>query len=254
MSILDQIQPVSEAVQSVNALVYGQSGAGKTHFAGSGTDKDLILAIEHGTVSAARSGSKANVLEIKTWDDLDQAVTALVDDPDRFDWVIVDSLTKMQDLIWSDIMDNATRNNPNRSPYKRELQEYGEAQMRLNSIVERLNGSDVNVIWTALSEIQVDEEANEFQMPSIHGQGGKLAAWVCAQMDIVTYLSVARNKDRKLFRKFQFNKTPEVFAKDRFNVFPKPVANLTLKKMTDKLMEGSVQEQPEEEITEKENN
>lgn len=247
MSILDDILPVSDTVESVNALIYGDSGAGKTVFAGSGSERDLILAIEHGTASAARQGSKANVLDIRTWDQLDEAVTALVDAPDRFDWVIVDSLTKMQDLIWDDIMDNATRNNPNRSPYKRELQEYGEAQMRLNSIVERLNGSDVNVIWTALAELQVDEEANEFKMPSIHGQGGKLAAWVCAQMDIVMYISVARDKERKTFRKFQFNKTPEVFAKDRFDLFPRPVKNLTLEKMTVKLMEGSVEEQKEEE-------
>lgn len=251
MSILDEVAPISETVESVNALIYGQSGAGKTVFAGSGSEKDLIIAIEHGTASAARQGSKASVLDVRTWDQLDEAVTALTDDPERFDWVIIDSLTKMQDLIWDDIMANATRNNPNRSPYKRELQEYGEAQMRLSSIVERLNGSDVNVIWTALSELQVDEEANEFQMPSVHGQGGKLAAWVCAQMDIVMYISVARNRERETFRKFQFNKSPEVFAKDRFDLFPKPVKNLTLEKMTAKLLEGSVQE-PEEETEEKE--
>lgn len=251
MSILDQIKPVSETVESVNALVYGQSGSGKTVFGGSGTERDLIVAIEHGTSSAARQGSKASVIDIRTWDELDELVTALTDDPERFDWIIIDSLTKMQDLIWEDILDNAVRNSPNRSPYKRELQEYGEAQMRLTSIVERLNGSDANVIYIALSELQTDEEANEFQMPSIHGQGGKLSAWVCAQMDIVCYISVARDRERNTFRKFQFNKSPEVFAKDRFDIFRNPVKNLTLQRLTDKLQEGSVQAEEEETKTNK---
>lgn len=250
MSILDDLLPVSETVESVNALIYGDSGAGKTVFAGSGKNKgkrDLILAVEHGTSSAARSGSQASVLEIKTWDQLEEAVDALIADPDRFDWVIVDSLTKLQDLIWDDILDSATRNNPSRSPYKRELQEYGEAQMRLQSIVERLNGSDVNVIYTALAELATDEEANEFKMPSIHGKQGKMAAWVCAQMDIVAYLSVARDKERKTYRRLRFSKTPEVFAKDRFSLFPQPVRNLTLDKMTDKLLEGSATGETKEE-------
>lgn len=241
-NILDLATPAVESVESINVLLHGDSGAGKTVFAGSGREEgknDLILAIEQGTLSAARRGSKANVLPIKTWEELDAAVTAICDDPERFDWVIVDSLTKMQDLIWSHILDEAVGRNPSRSPFKKELQEYGEAQQRLSSIIERLNSSDANIIYTALSELHVDEEANEFKMPSIHGQSGKLAAWVCAQMDVVAYISVARNKDRKEFRKFQFNKTPEVFAKDRLNIFPKPVANLTLEKFTDKLLEES---------------
>lgn len=118
--------------------------------------------------------------------------------------------------------------------------------MRLTSIVERLNGSDVNVVWTALAELQTDEEANEFKMPSIHGRGGKLAAWVCAQMDVVMYISVARGKDKEMFRKVQFNKTPEVFAKDRLNTFPRPAKNLTLEKFTNKLLEEPSKEEAED--------
>lgn len=238
MSILDLAQPATETKESINALVYGPSGVGKTVFAGSGKDqgkKDLLLAVEHGTVSAARQGSKVNVLPINSWDEFAAAVEEVCDDPEKFDWVIIDSLTKLQDLIWSDIIDKAVGANPSRSPYKRELQEYGEAQLRLRAVIERLNNSDANVIYTALAVLATDEESNEFQSPSIHGQKGDLSAWVCAQMDLVVYMSVVRSKDQ-LIRKFTFNKTPEVFAKDRFGVFTKPVGNLTLEAMTNKLL------------------
>ena len=83
-NILDMAVPATETVTSVNILIHGDSGSGKTTFAGSGRDNgknDLILAIENGTVSAARSGSQANVLQINTWEELNQAIDAIVDDP-----------------------------------------------------------------------------------------------------------------------------------------------------------------------------
>lgn len=251
MGILDTIKPASEVVESINALIYGDSGVGKTYFAGSGSDNgknDLLIAIEHGTVAAARAGSEVNVLEINTWSQFLEAVEAVIGDPSRFNWVIIDSLTELQSLIWKEIIGNAVNANPNRSPYKRELQEYGEAQLRYRSIIERLNSSDVNVLYTAHSILGTDEESNEFKMPSIHGQKGDLAAWTCAQMDIVGNIRVAR-RDNKLFRAFTFNKTPEVFAKDRFGVFKKTVANLTLEKFTNTLL--SAGNKAEETNTEK---
>lgn len=240
MGILDNIAPASKTVESINALVYGDSGVGKTYFAGSGSEKgknDLLIAIEHGTVSAANAGSEVNVLKINTWDEFMEAIEAIVDNPHRFGWVIVDSLTKLQDLIWKDILDTAVGKNPARSPYKRELQEYGEAQLRFRSVIERLNSSDANVLYTALSVLATDEESNEFKMPSIHGQKGDLAAWTCAQMDIVGNIRVLR-KDGQLFRAFTFSKSPEIFAKDRFGVFTKSVKNLSLAKFTDTLLEA----------------
>ena len=114
-NILDLAVPATETVTSVNILIHGDSGAGKTTFAGSGRDngqRDLILAIENGTVSAARSGSQANVLQINTWDELIQAIDAIVDDPDRFEWVVVDSITKLQDLIWDHILSERSAETP----------------------------------------------------------------------------------------------------------------------------------------------
>ena len=237
-NILDLAQPVTETVNSVNVLIHGDSGSGKTTFAGSGRnrgEKDLILAIENGTVSAARSGSKANVLQVKTWEELDQVITAITDDPDRFEWIIVDSITKMQDLIWEHILTEAVRSKPSRSKYKRELQEYGEAQARLAEVVERLNNSDANILWTALSDLETDENGHEFKMPSIHGRGGKQAAWVCAQMDTVIYLSLMEYTGQSV-RRFDFDKSPEAYAKDRLQTYKTPKRDLSLAEFTEAIV------------------
>lgn len=247
MSILDTATPVQEQVESINMLLYADNGVGKTHFSGTGRgkgEKDLIIAVEQGTVSAARTGSKAKTIAVKDYDTLMEIIEAIEDEPDRFEWVTLDSLTKTQDLIWKHILDSALVKNPSRSRYKKELQEYGEAQERLKEIVERLVSCDANVIFTAQAELDVDEEAQEFKRPQLHGQKGALAQWVCAQVDLVCYLRVAY-KDGKMYRRFEFNKHPEFYAKDRFSVFTSPVPNLTLANMTKALLDAGTEKAPE---------
>ena len=245
MSILDLATPVQETVESINMVLYGDNGVGKTHFAGSGRDhgkNDLIIAVEQGTVSAARAGSQASVLHAKDYDTLMQIIEAVEAEPDRFEWVVLDSLTKTQDLIWDHILGTATERNPSRSRYKKELQEYGEAQERLKEIVERLVSCEANVIFTAQAELDVDEESQEYKRPQLHGRQGAIAQWVCAQVDLVGYLRVAKYKG-KTYRRFEFNKEPEFYAKDRFAAFPTFVPNLTLEKMTDTLLGAGVEEE-----------
>ena len=252
-SILDTAQPVSEVSNSVNMLLYGDSGVGKTVFAGSGRDHgkhDLIIDIESGTLSAARSKSQANVIPAYDYDTFVSIVEAVEEDPDRFEWVIVDSITKLQDIIWDKIMSEAVAKNPSRSPYKRELQEWGEAQSRLKDLVERLKNSDANVLFIALADSELDEDGNTVRVPAVHGSKGKVQAWVSAQMDVVAYIRVLSN-DGGSFRAIHFNKTPEFYAKDRLRLYPgKGVKNLTLAKYTDKILSQS---EPEEDNEEKDN-
>lgn len=249
-NILDSAKPVSEVSTSVNMLLYGDSGVGKTVFAGSGREKgknDLIIDIEGGTLSAARSNSQANVIPATDYDTFVSIVEAIEKEPDRFEWVVVDSLTKMQDIIWDKIMAEAVAKSPSRSPYKRELQEWGEAQARLKDLVERLKNSDANVLFVALADTEVDEDGNNVRVPAIHGSQGRVQAWVSAQMDVVAYLRVVQTKEGNV-RVTHFNKTPEFYAKDRLKMYPgKGVKNLTLEKYTDKILSQSEDETPENE-------
>lgn len=247
-NILDLAKPVSEVSTSVNMLLYGDSGVGKTVFAGSGRENgknDLIIDVEGGTLSAARSNSQANVIPATDYDTFVSIVDAIEKEPDRFEWVVVDSLTKLQDVIWNKILEEAVAKSPSRSPYKKELQEYGEAQSRLKDLVERLKNSEANVLFIALADTEVDEDGNNVRVPSIHGSQGRVQAWVSAQMDVVAYLRVVQTKEGNV-RVSHFNKTPEFYAKDRLKLYPgKGVKNLTLAKYTDKILSQSEDETTE---------
>lgn len=243
MSILDQAAPAAETVESINVLIYGNPGAGKTVFSGSGRDSgrnDLIIAIDHGTVSAARAGSLTQTIKVKDWATVLEIVEAIEDEPDRYEWVIVDGLTKLQDVIWDHIVSTEVRRNPSRSKYVKQLQEYGEAQGMLMEVVERLVSSEANILFTAHAELATDEDSQEFRRPQIHGRKGALSEWVCAQVDLLGYLRLA-DKDGTEYRRLEFNQQPEFVAKDRFNVFVAPQANLTLDTMTSRLLESGVQ-------------
>lgn len=247
-NILDSAKPVSEVSTSVNMLLYGDSGVGKTVFAGSGRENgknDLIIDVEGGTLSAARSNSQANVIPATDYDTFVSIVDAIEKEPDRFEWVVVDSLTKLQDVIWNKILEEAVAKSPSRSPYKKELQEYGEAQSRLKDLVERLKNSEANVLFLALADTEIDEDGNNVRVPSIHGSNGKVQAWVSAQMDVVAYMRVLQIQDSNV-RVTHFNKTPEFYAKDRLKMYPgKGVKNLTLAKYTDKILSQSEDETTE---------
>lgn len=247
-NILDLAKPVSEVSTSVNMLLYGDSGVGKTVFAGSGRENgknDLIIDVEGGTLSAARSNSQANVIPATDYDTFVSIVDAIEKEPDRFEWVVVDSLTKLQDVIWNKILEEAVAKSPSRSPYKKELQEYGEAQSRLKDLVERLKNSEANVLFIALADTEVDEDGNNVRVPSIHGSQGRVQAWVSAQMDVVAYLRMVQTKEGNV-RVSHFNKTPEFYAKDRLKLYPgKGVKNLTLAKYTDKILSQSEDETTE---------
>ena len=244
-SILDTAIPVAETAESINMVLYGDPGSGKTVFAGSGPNKGkdtLLVGIEHGTKSAARAGSKAHGINVDDCQTLEAVVDAIIEEPDRYDWVVIDSLTKMQDIIWQKILGEATSRNPSRSQYKKELQEYGEAQEMLKDIVRRLNASDANIIYTAMADLATDEDGNEYRLPALHGGQGAISWWVCGEVDVVCYLSVVK-KNGKAHRAFQFNKSDNVLAKDRFDLYPSRKGDLTLEQYTEDLLAASASEE-----------
>lgn len=75
MSLPPQIVDLNEYTETINMLVYGDPGTGKTVLAGS--DRTLIIACEPGTLSAARFGGAENGAQVwpaTTQKDIDEAL------------------------------------------------------------------------------------------------------------------------------------------------------------------------------------
>lgn len=225
-----EIIGLEEYTEHINLMVYGDSGIGKTVFAGSANT--LILATEQGTVSAARQGSEAKMADCTTLEKMDRMMDWLDDatlDPDfPFDWVAVDTATELQSIMLRDVVDRRVEEGTAKSlnPYKVELQEYGEMHEMFRTYVRRINRMPVNTCWTAQAMLTQDEEGNEFRMPMFQGKGNQMAMWMASKMHAYGYMHNAtvavKNKETNKVRnvqrrRIQWQSSETARAKDRFD-------------------------------------
>jgi hypothetical protein len=205
--------------ESINMLIYGDSGAGKTVFAGS-APRVLFVGTERGTISAKRQGSTADLWPVEGWEDIVECYKYLKKGDHGYNWVSMDSGTAMQqyDLRW--ILDNAVKDNPNRDPDIPAIQDHQKWQNSFKRFVKNFCDLPVNVLFTATTMRSEDEEGENIILPDFQGKGYGISQWVCAQMHVVGYLSVKRRgkgEEKEIWRRIQFQTVPPYFGKDRYN-------------------------------------
>lgn len=229
----DAIIDLSEYDESVNFLLYADSGVGKTVFAGGA---GLILGVETGTVSAKRMGSKAKLWPIKTWPDLQRAYAWIRKNPDAFSWVALDSVTAMQQLALKWILEKEFKASGGAEGSRDidipQIQDHQKWQNMFKRFIKGFCDLPVNVLFTALPLHVEDEEGMALVLPDLQGKGYQIAQWVCAQMSVVGYMKLIRKKTgaeddkgepiTREVRRVYFQRTAAPhFAKDRYTVLGK---------------------------------
>lgn len=244
LELPDNIIDLEDDDESVNLLVYGKSGVGKTVFAGS-ADNVLFLAPEDdGTLSAKRRGSKAKKWPIRKWEDLEAAYNWLYDNPDHgFDWICIDSATEMQQMLLRAILDAAVAENGQRDLDIPAIQDHQKWQNMFKRFVKAFNALPVNVLWTCLVRNCEDEEKEEFLCPDIQGKGYQLAQAIASYMTSYGYMQVVTRKVRSKkddeepkmvkVRQITWEDTGPITGKDRTgNLAPRTVGK-SLQQITD---------------------
>lgn len=209
----------------VNLLMYGDSGIGKTVLAGSDDDVLFIAPEDNGTLSAKRFGSTAKKWKINGWDDIVAAYKWLYSlDPIPFNWVVLDSLTEMQDMCMRKILEEGMEINPSRDPDTPQLQDWIPYQNRFMRLVKSFNSLPVNVLYTALQMEEETEEGDKIALPMMQGKGTQYAKKVASTMTSFGRMSVQRKRvgkdddDHPIFeelRIIQWKASKSVMAKDR---------------------------------------
>lgn len=225
VALPDSIIDIQDEDEFVNILIYGDSGIGKTVFAGSDEGVLFIAPEDNGTLSAKRFGSAAKKWKINGWPDIVAAYEWLCEqEPIPFNWVILDSLTEMQDMCMRQILDEALEMNPGRDPDVPQLQDWQPYFERFKRLVKGFNSLPVNVIYTALQQEEENEEGDKVALPMLQGKGTQYSKKCASWMTSFGQMSVVRRKtgtddDGKAtyeeFRKIQFKATKTVMAKDR---------------------------------------
>ena len=258
MPVTSKIVTLADDAPSINMLVYGDSGAGKTVLAGSDR-KVLFLAPEDsGTLSALRMGSKADKWPIRKWEDLIEVYEYCFDmeasgNKLPYDWLAIDSITEMQYMARQYILQRTAQDKINKGQDTEvpQIQDWQREYIILEKMVRAFNDLKVNVIYTALSRKETDADGEEFLVPDVQGKGYGLSMKIVALMTSYGYLKVEvvekevpdptkENPDQKKTilkrqRTVYWSDTGSIKGKDRTQALAPSTTGLSLQKIRQKI-------------------
>lgn len=223
-----EIQDMESAIESINVILMGDPGCGKTVMLGSlvGWNGDpkrvLFAATEPGIIAAQRQGSKAKVWRIRVWNDMIKLFEFLEKYPEAFDFVIIDSITDLQMKCLRAIIRERNEKHANRVKLDVSVPERLDHyiwQQKFKSLVTDFTELPTNIIWTSQMMRRVDMEGDDIILPLIEGKDFDISNWTCAQMDAIWCLQEKKStKDAgKVWRRLLVNEAPPYIVKDRFD-------------------------------------
>jgi len=219
-----QVKPPSDRVDWINALFYGDPGAGKTFLGGTADDDIrtrplLVLDIEGG-LATIRDRQGVDTVSIRALTKLEETYNKLYysirDNQMYYKTLMIDSLTELAALDMRVIMQQAYEKNPETvdkdvpSP-----REWGKSREHIRTIVRAFRDLPCNVIFTAHAGYRLEDGQPTKIYP---GFSGKLATEVPGFMDIVGYLRSVDTMQGGIVtvnRYLQVEATSRVQAKDR---------------------------------------
>lgn len=194
-----KIEKASADVPSTNLLVYADSGAGKTVFAGS-DDRVLFIAPEDtGLMSTVRQGSNADKIRVKDWKDFKEAYEYLYDNQDeiseKYDWLAIDGLTSLQSMVLRNLVDSQKEERIRRDqdPDVPQIQDYQKLYILMERYVLAFNDLPINCVYTSLVRNVEDPDGNEFLMPMLGSNKAtdyRIAMKIAAEMTSFGYFKV----------------------------------------------------------------
>jgi hypothetical protein len=215
-----QIEDLEDFTETHNILCHGDTGAGKNRLWGR-LPKLLVLAIEPGATSMKKAGIKnVKVWRCMTWQDIVKAYEWLHDNPDIFQWVMIDSITKAQALCIRDIMQKVVKANDKRDPLIPAQGDHFKWQLSIKQMVMDFNELPVNTIWLSRTKVRENPDGDDIIVPHIEGKDYGISAWVCGEMSLLCYLKKVTNKKGETSRELYTNEHATYWCKDWYDALP----------------------------------
>lgn len=229
-----KIEKVRERQASMNLMIYGKSGVGKTRLVGSAWEvpemrRVLYIDVEGGIMTLRKDFPEVETVRIRSWKDMQAIYDELYAGGHGFETVILDSLTEIQKFNMDQIMINLINSNDDRDMDVPSLREWGKNLEQIRRFVRAYRDLPVNVLFTCLEREDKDRMGRPIKLPSL---SGKMAGEVAAFLDIVLYYNM-KEVDGEQKRILQSVATESTIAKDRSGMLPPVVVDPTMEVLYD---------------------
>ena len=239
------IHAIADAeLSTINLLIYGHPGEGKTPLWGTGGERLLLMDSDNGYESAIAAGSKAHRAPATTYNEMEELYDYMKNGGgcDDFDWVVWDSLTLFQDRsMMDDLMEDAHASNENQDRWVPSKRQYFIDHNRIGSLVRQFVALPIN--FGISCHVMVDTDPSDGQtiwMPAV--QGKNMASKVSGYMNVVALLGTIQpdlKKDPKAkpVKRLLTAREGKFYARDRFGALGHHVDNPTIPGITERINE-----------------
>lgn len=213
---------------SIKMLIYGSPGIGKTSLAATTGGRTFVVSAEAGLLSLA--GHEIDFIDLahddegnmlpptKRYDRIRDVFQFLMSEDARknYDWVILDSLTEIGQLLVQKLQEKY----PDR---KDALVLWGDYSNEIRLLIKAFRDlRGFNIVFTALSEAEKDENGRRFQGVALNG---KISQALPGFFDEVFYYTMIDDEKHGQQRVLVTGTTDKFVAKDRsgkLNHYEKP--------------------------------
>jgi len=216
------------ALQTISALVHGDSGMGKTTSLKTLPPEKTVLAVSERSLIPLRGMKFLSVLQLETWDDtreLYKMFTSADDETFKQCKVLaIDSLSEISDMCIRQIVEvdrkllvsgrTSGKSTAPKGIYEEQMgmEDWGLYRTRMTNLISALTHLPVHVIMTCLSAWSKDKDGGDtLRTPNL---SGKVSRECAAHFDLVLYMESRKDAEGNPARVWRTFNDGRSIAKD----------------------------------------